>query len=98
MNKWSIRDLDSDEIHRVIFPDGGLFTIIKDRSKRTPTYALGDDLAWIEGRPKSRGPMSDELLLAVLNSEGAKPISASEAANIRARHRAKIKNTIVAKS
>jgi hypothetical protein len=92
MYKWSIRDLDTDEIHRVIFPDGGLFTIVRDRSKRTPTYALGDELAWIEGRPQNRGPMSDELLLAVLNAEGAKPISASEAANIRARHSVKIKN------
>ena len=36
--------------------------------------------------------MSEALLLAILNSDGAKPVSAGEAAQIRADHRVRIKN------
>lgn len=92
MHTWFARELNADIIQRVVFGDGRLFTILRDPMKRTPTYSLADTLGEIEGNPRHQGPMSEELLLAVLNSEGAKPISAGDAARIRADHRMSIKN------
>ncbi|MBN9589023.1 MAG: hypothetical protein J0G99_08440 [Alphaproteobacteria bacterium] len=92
MHVWSARDLNTGGIQRVSFRDGGLFTILRDWTKRTPTYSLADTLGEMEGAPRHRGPMSEALLLAILNSDGAKPVSAGEAAQIRADHRVRIKN------
>jgi hypothetical protein len=95
---WSPRDLNTDDIQRVVFRDGGLFTILRDRSKRSPTYVLGDELGRIEGKPQNQGPLSEALLLAILNSEGAKPVSAGEVAQIRADHRVHVKNKMDAET
>ena len=95
---WSARDLNADDIQRVVFREGGLFTILRDRSSRNPTYVLGDDLGRIEGKPQNQGPMSEALLLATLKAEGARLVSAGEAAQIRADHRVHIKNRMNAET
>lgn len=91
MHNWTPRDLEGNGLKLVRVGDGGLFSILRDRTKKNPTYTLGDELGLIEGSPKHQGPLSEGLLLAILNSEGAKPISLGDAQQVRAEYRVKVR-------
>lgn len=88
---WTPKDLEDTGVKLVRFRDGGLFSILRDRTKMSPTYTLGDEFGMIEGAPQHKGPLSERLLLTILNEEGAKPISLGDAQQARADHRVKVK-------
>lgn len=86
---WTPKELEDDgSVKLVRFVDGRLFSILRDRTKKNPTYTLGDELGMIERSPKHQGPLSERLLLTILNEEGARPISLGDAQQMRANHRA----------
>jgi len=88
---WTPKDLQGGGLNLVRFRDGGLYSILRDRTKKNPTYTLGDELGMIEGNPKHQGPLSEHLLLIMLNDAGATPISLGDAQQVRADYRVKVK-------
>jgi hypothetical protein len=89
---WTPKDLeDSGGVKLVRFIDGRLYSILRDRFKMKPTYTLGDEFGMIEGAPKHQGPLSEAVLLATLNGEGAESVSMGDAMRMRAEHRVKVK-------
>jgi hypothetical protein len=88
---WTKKDIKNDDVQLVQFFDGRLFSILRDRNKREPTYSLGDEFGLIEENPQHQGPYSEECLLSVLTSQGAMPVSVSDAQRIRADHRVRVK-------
>ena len=91
MHIWTTKDLEDTGVKLVRFADGGLFSILRDRTKKNPTFTLGDEFGLIDGNPKHQGPLSETLTLLILRSEGAKPISLGDAQQLRADHRVKVK-------
>jgi hypothetical protein len=91
---WTLKDLEDSSGKLVRFNDGGLFSILRDRTKKNPTYTLGDELGMIEGAPNHQGPLSERLLLAILNEGRAKFISLGDAQQVRADHRVKMKQRV----
>jgi hypothetical protein len=89
---WSTKDVSDPNNTLVRFIDGRLYSILRDRTKQKPTYTLGDEFGLIEGKPAHHGPMSEGLTLAVLNAQGAEPISLGDAMRMRADHRVLCKN------
>lgn len=89
---WTAKELKDDgSVKLVRFVDGRLFSILRDRTKKSPTYTLGDELGMIEGSPMHQGPLSEGLLLAILNAGGAKVVSLGDAQRIRADHRVTVR-------
>lgn len=89
---WTPKEISDDAgVKLVRMLDGRLYSILRDRGKKVPIYTLGDEFGLIEGKPQHRGPLSEALLLSILNNDGAKPISLGDAQQIRADHRVKTK-------
>lgn len=88
---WITKDLAEDGVKLVRFIDGRLFSILRDKNKNTPTYSLGDEFGLIEGNPQHEGPLTEGLLLTILNTEAAEPVSLGDAQRIRADYRVTVK-------
>ena len=95
---WTRKDLENSGVRLVRFIDGRLFSILRDKTKKNPTYTLGDEFGLIEGKPQHQGPLSEAHVISILNAEGAKPISLGDAQQVRADHRVKIKRKVQAET